>query len=141
MAGRLAALLCFWDVLQGPRYAYWVDRPYTLEELVEYIYGQTLRAWCPGGAASVREHLELMVECMARATREECLEAVLRVLPDLVKADTHLKHRERLSDPGFLRERLVTLPAEKFESFSSADSFAVNGQLYAWDRELGQQDG
>lgn len=139
MAKRLASLLRFWAVLQGPRYAFWsFDDNYTLEELMNDRWGKTLEAWCPGGPASVREHLALTVERMARATREDCLEAVLRVMPTVVEANRHLKHREVLGDPGFLRERLGTLPPKKFESLSSACKYAVNGQLYAWDRELGR---
>ena len=65
MARRLAALLGFWDVLQGPRYAFWFERKDTLEELIEDIYGMTLKAWCPGSPASVREHLALTVERIA----------------------------------------------------------------------------
>ena len=138
VANRLASVLRFWEVLQGPRYAFWPGRKDTLEELLEDIYRKTLEAWCPGGPASVREHLALTVERMARATREDCLEAVLRVMPVVVEANTHLKHREVLSDPDFLRERLCVLPPEDFEDVSSADRYAVNGQLYAWDRELGR---
>ena len=62
-----------------------------------------LEAWCPGGPASVREHMALTVERMSRATREDCLEAVLRVIPALVAVDAEFKHREVLGDPGFLR--------------------------------------
>jgi len=138
MANRLASVLHFWEVLQGPRYAFRFSKKYTLEELMEDIYRKTLEAWCPGGPTAVREHLTLTVERMARANREECLEAVLRVIPAMVEVDTSLKHREVLSDPGFLRERLCALPANKFESLSSAYTYAVNGQLYAWDRELGR---
>ncbi|WNG31233.1 hypothetical protein F0U62_49940 [Cystobacter fuscus] len=140
MARRFAALLCFWDVLQGPRYAYREpDTHHTLDELIAYIYGMTLEAWCPGGAASVREHLALTVERMARATREECMEAVLRVIPGVMRMNTDLKHREELNDPDFLRERLGTLRLEEFETLSSACRFAVNKWLYAWDRALGRQ--
>ena len=138
MAQRLAALLHFWDVLQGPRYAYWVEDPYTLEEMVTHIYGMPLEAWCPGGPSSVREHLALMVERMARATREDCVEAVLRVIPALLQANVHLKHHEQLSNPGFLRERLASLKPDDFEDVSSADRYTVNGLLCAWDRELGR---
>ncbi|PTL83769.1 hypothetical protein [Vitiosangium sp. GDMCC 1.1324] len=138
MANRLASVLRFWDILQGPRYAFWPGKKYTLEELMDDIYGKTLEAWCPGGSASVREHLALTVERMARATREDCLEAVLRVMPVVVEANTDLKHREVLSDPDFLRERLCALPPEDFEDISSADRYAANGQLYAWDRQLGR---
>ena len=139
MANRLASVLRFWDVLQALRYAFWsFDQQYTLEELMDDIYRKTLEAWCPRGPVSVREHLALTVERMARATREDCLEAVLRVIPGLVEVDTHLKHREVLSDPSFLRERLSALPPGKFEDFSSAYKYAVSGQLWDWDRELGR---
>ncbi|WNG22782.1 hypothetical protein F0U62_01130 [Cystobacter fuscus] len=138
MAGRLAALLRFWDVLQGPRYAFWFDREYTLDELVKDIYGMTLEAWCPGGSASVREHLTLTVERMSRATREDCMEAVLRVIPVLVEVDTEFKHREELSDLGFLRERLGALRPEDFEDVSSAWKYTLTMQLAAWDRALGR---
>jgi hypothetical protein len=139
MANRLASLLRFWDVLQGPRYAFWsFDQKYTLGELMDDIYRMTLEAWCPGGPASVREHLALMVERMARATRADCEEAVLRVIPAVMETNPDLKHREVLSDPDFLRERLSAFPPERFERFSSACRYDVNGQLYAWDRELGR---
>jgi hypothetical protein len=139
MANRLASVLRFWDVLQGLRYAFWsFEQKYTLEELMGDIYRKTLEAWCPGGPASVREHLSVTVERMARATQEDCLEAVVRVMPSVVEVNTDLKNREVLSDPGFLRERLRALPPKKFESLSSAYKYAVNGQLYAWDRELGR---
>jgi hypothetical protein len=140
IANRLASLLRFWEVLQGPRYAFWgFNDNYTLEELVDDIWRMTLKAWCPGGPASVREHLALTVERMARATREECLEAVLRVMPVVVEADFDLRHNEVLRDPGFLRERLSALPPKKFEELSSADKYAVSGQLWDWHRELGRR--
>ncbi|ATB28093.1 hypothetical protein [Melittangium boletus] len=138
MARRLGALLRFWEVLRRPRYAFWFDRPYTLEELIEDIYGLTLAAWCPEGPAPVHEHLARMVERMARATREDCMQAVLRVIPALVRANADLQHREELSDTDFLRERLAALSPEDWEDVSSAHRYALNGQLYAWDRQLGQ---
>ncbi|MFY0579490.1 hypothetical protein ACN28S_39220 [Cystobacter fuscus] len=76
---------------------------------------------------------------MAHATREECLEAVLRVIPLLVEGDNDLKHPEVLRDPGFLRERLSALSPEKFVSLSGAEKYTVSAQLSAWDRELGRQ--
>jgi hypothetical protein len=137
MAGRLASVLRFWEVLQGPRYAFWsFDDDYTLDELMDDIWRKTLEAWCPGGPASVREHLALTVERMARATREDCLEAVLRLIPVLVEVDNDLKHREALSDTGFLRERILALPPKRFESLSSAYTYTVAVQLAAWDRQL-----
>jgi len=139
MSRRLAALLRFWEMLQGPRYAFWsFEQKYTLEALMEDLYGKTLEAWCPGGPASVREHMALTVERMARATREDCMEAVLRVIPVLVEVDTEFKHREVLSDPGFLREHLDALPPKDFEALSSAYKYTVTMQLAAWDRALGR---
>jgi len=137
MAKQLASVLGFWEVLQGPRYAFWwVDQQYTLEELMEDIYREALEAWCPKGPASVRERMALMVERMARATREECLEAVLRVMPVVVEMNTDLKRCEVLRDPVFLRERLRALPLEKFESFSSAYKYAASRLLWDWYREV-----
>ncbi|WP_257453233.1 hypothetical protein [Archangium lipolyticum] len=138
MANRLASILRFWDVLQGPRYAFWFGKKYTLEELMDDIYRKTLDAWCPGGPASVREHMALTVERMARASREDCMKAVLRLMPVLVEEDAEFKNREVLSDPGFLRERLSALPSKDFEDFSSAYKYTVTLQLAAWDRELGR---
>ena len=138
MANRLAAVLRFWDALQGPRYAFRFGKKYMLEELVEDIYRDTMEAWCPGGPASIREHLAITVERMSRATREDCIEAVLRVMPVLAKGDPDLKHHEVLGDLGFLRERIQTLPSRRFEDISSAYSFTVFAQLAAWDRELGR---
>ena len=139
MAHRFSALLRFWDVLQLPRYAFWLDRLYSLDELIRDIYCMTLEAWCPGGPASVREHLVLVVERMARAAREDCVEAVLRMMSALVPEDAGLKHKEFLGDPAFLRERLATLPPQEFERFSSADRYAVSRALFDWDRALGQR--
>ncbi|EPX59115.1 hypothetical protein D187_003492 [Cystobacter fuscus DSM 2262] len=140
IADRLASVLRFWDVLQGPRYAFWsFDDDYTLEALMDDVWRKTLEAWCPGGPAPLREHLALTVERVAHATREECLEAVLRVIPLIVEGDNDLKHPEVLRDPGFLRERLSALPPEKFVSLSGAEKYTVSAQLSAWDRELGRQ--
>jgi hypothetical protein len=66
------------------------------------------------------------------------VEAVLRLIPVLVEVDNDLKHREVLSDLGFLRERLRALPPKRFESLSSAYTYTVAVQLAAWDRELGR---
>jgi hypothetical protein len=87
----------------------------------------------------VREHLALTVERMARATREDCLEVALRVLPVLSRKDAHLKHRETLGDQDFLRERLNALPPADWEDVSSGYVYALSGPLCAWDRELGRQ--
>lgn len=137
MARRMAALLRFWEVLKGPRYVFWShDQQVTLEGLVQDIYGKTLEAWCPSGFTSVHGHLSLTVERMARATRPECEEAVLRVISSLVATNSEFKHRDVLGNPDFQREQLTTLPPNDFESVSSAYRYAVNGLVYAWDRQL-----
>ncbi|MFY0573825.1 hypothetical protein ACN28S_05155 [Cystobacter fuscus] len=66
------------------------------------------------------------------------MDAVLRMIPALVEADAEFKHREVLSDPGFLRERLSALSPRDFEKVSSAYTYSVTMQLAAWDRELGR---
>ena len=138
MARGFTALLRFWDVLEGPRYARWPNPACTLSDLVRHRYGDLLEAWCPGGATSVREHMTRTVERMARATREDCMEALLRVIPVLIQGEKNLEHRELLRDPGFQRERLAALPSERFERISSASN-AVLEQLIGWDRELGRR--
>ena len=138
-ARRLTALLRFWDVLQGPRYAFWYDREDTLEQLMERIYGKTLEAWWPGGSTSVREHMSLAVERMSRATREDCTEALLRMIPLLLAEDFGFKHRAVLGDFDFLRERLTALPSGDFDSISGACKDPVTLQLADWDRALSRQ--
>lgn len=137
-ARRLGALLRDWETLENFRYAIWLAREDTLEELMRHIHRETLNAWCPGGPASMREHMALVVERMSRATREECVEAVLRVAPVLVAANTGLGHRAVLGDPDFLREQLAMLPPEDFEDLSGACKDPVSLQLSDWDRALGQ---
>lgn len=66
------------------------------------------------------------------------MEAVLRLIPVLVEADTGFKHREEFRDPSFLRERLSALPPKDFEKVSSAYKYTVTLQLADWDRALGQ---
>lgn len=139
MSQRLAALLRFWDILQIPSYVYRLpDIHQTLDGLMDYIYRETLEAWCPQGPSSVREHMTLAIERMSRATREECTEVLLRVIPVLIAMDSGLKHLETLNDPEFLRERLAALPSKNFDSISSAYKYAVSGPLIQWDRELGR---
>lgn len=40
----LAALLRFWEVLQGPRYAFWFEQTDTLEALMKKLYDMMLEA-------------------------------------------------------------------------------------------------
>ncbi|MBM7116794.1 hypothetical protein [Archangium primigenium] len=138
MTRRFTALLHFWDVLDIPRYAYREFGAYrhTLDELMARLYRETMEAWCPGGPASVREHLTLTVERMARATHEDCVQAILRLAPVVTKRDNDIKHPEALDDPDFLRERLAALSPTDWEDVSGAHVYAVNGLLYDWDRAL-----
>jgi hypothetical protein len=138
MASRLASVLRFWELLRVPRYAYWFGEKYTLEELMEDLYRESLEAWCPQGPMSVQEHLARAVEGMARATRVDCEEALLRLMPVLVAGDAGFKHRELLGDPGFLRERLAALSPEDFENLSGTEPYTVAEQLAAWEREWGR---
>ncbi|WP_152622402.1 hypothetical protein [Archangium violaceum] len=139
MAARFGAVLRHWDSLQLPRYLHKkLGVAHTLEELLEEIYGRTLEAWCPGVRPG-RGHLEAVVERMALATRDECIEAVLRLIPHILAQPSRLKHREVLGDPASQRERLTALLPGQFERFSSADAFAVYEQLASWDRELGRK--
>lgn len=137
MARGFAAVLRFWETCRGPRYAV---NPLgihsSFEDLMDSLHRTTLEAWCPGGPASVREHLSLTVERIARATRRDCEEAVLRAIPLVTETDTGLKHRELLRDPDFLRERLAALSPQEFESVSSASPYVVAARVNAWDREL-----
>lgn len=137
---RLQAVLRFWEPLQSVRYLF--SDPHvalTLEELMTAARGWAMDAWCPVGEASVRERLERAAELMARATKEDSLEAILRQLPRALAAARDLKHRNLLSDPALLRQRFASLEPATFERVSGAATPELLGQLYVWDRQLGNQ--
>lgn len=137
MAARLAAVLRFWDLLSLARYRHIeLEVDYTLEQLMQLRYGRTFEAWCPKISGSVREHMEATVERMARATREDCLQAVLRLVPYILTGPFKLKHREVLGDPAFLPERFATLAPELFDELSSAYPSPVYAQVRSWDKDL-----
>ncbi len=98
-----------------------------------------MEAWCPEGESSVRARLERAAERMARATREDCLEAILRQMPRALAAERDLKHREVLADPSFQREHLATLDSRSFERVSGACTSDLLALLFEWDDELGLQ--
>jgi len=75
---------------------------------------------------------------MARATREDCLEAILRQMPRALAAARDLKHRNVLADPALLRQRFASLDPDTFERVSGAATPELLGQLYTWDRQLGK---
>lgn len=138
MSARLSAVLRFWDSLSVPRYQHKTfNRFYTLEELITDIYGRTLNAWCPKAPPTVRAHLQATVERMSQATREDCLQTILRVMPSILTGPYKLDHREELGDPALQIERLSALTPEEFERISSAYSSPVYAQMRRWDEELG----
>jgi hypothetical protein len=138
MALRLQALLRFWEPLQSVRYLFKAPgAALTLEELMVAACDWALEAWCPEGGASVRARLETVAERMARATREDCLEAILRHMPRALTLARGLKHLEVLADPAFQRERLASLDPLAFERISGACTPYVLEQVYDWDHELG----
>ncbi|WP_232537293.1 hypothetical protein [Cystobacter fuscus] len=81
--------------------------------------------------------LELAAKRMARATREDSLEAILRQLPRAVSLAGELKHRDVVADPAFQRERLLALEPVSFEHVSGACTAVLLENVYDWDRQLG----
>jgi len=139
-ARRLGAVLRFWESLRSARYLFkTLGKAYTLEELMVASCDWAMEAWCPEGVGSVRERLEVAAERMARATREDCMEAIFRELPRALSFARDLKHRQVLADPTFQRERLVALDSRSFERVSAACTSDLLEKLYEWDHELGLQ--
>ncbi|HYO52560.1 hypothetical protein [Archangium sp.] len=139
-AKRLQAVLRFWEPLHCARYLFKrLGAAHTLEELMVASCDWAMDAWCPGGKAPVRERLELAVERMARATREDCIEAILREMPRALAHAGKLNHRNVVANPTFQRERLATLDPHSFERVSGAYTGDLIGQLHDWDHELGMQ--
>jgi hypothetical protein len=139
MALRLQAVVRFWDSLHHGRYLHKKLHTFmSLEELMAEACGWVTDAWCPEGAASVRSHFAVASERMAHATREECVELILRQLPHIFRfADRNqLNHPEVVMDSTAWREHLSTLDTAEFDRISGVRPGAVLGRLYAWDREL-----
>ncbi|HYO57120.1 hypothetical protein [Archangium sp.] len=136
---RLQAVLRFWDSLQHGRYLHQKLNTFmTLEELMTAACGWAMDAWCPEGGASIRSRFAVASERMARATRQECVEAILRQLPHVLPfADRkQLNHPEVVMDSTAWREHLATLDAAAFERISGVRPGCVLERLYLWDREL-----
>ena len=139
-AQRLQEVLRFWEPLESVRYLFKkLGAAHTLEELMVASCDWAMDAWCPVREASVRERLEMAVESMTRATREDCIEAILREMPRALEHAGRLKHRNVVADPAFQRERLATLDPRSFERVSGAYTGDLIGQLHDWDHELGLQ--
>lgn len=140
VALRLQAVLRFWESLQSGRYLFkTLGAALSLEELMLASCDWAMDAWCPVGEASVRARLETAAERMARATREDSLEAILRQMPRALVLARNLRHRDVVSDPEFLRQRFGALDSRAFERVSAACTPDLLGQVYAWDRQLGKQ--
>ncbi|WNG44580.1 hypothetical protein F0U60_11095 [Archangium minus] len=139
-AQRLQAVLRFWEPLQSVRYLFkTLGTELSLEDLMKASSGWAMDAWCPVGEASVRSRLEVAAERMARATRDECIEAIFRQLPQALAHAGKLKHRQILADPAYQRERLATLDSRFFERVSAARTGDLIWLLVNWDHELGLQ--
>ncbi|HLM45946.1 MAG TPA: hypothetical protein VK458_18900 [Myxococcaceae bacterium] len=139
-ARRLEAVLRFWEPLQSVRYLFeTLGVAQTLEEVMVASCAWAMAAWCPEGAGSVRERLGMAAERMARATREDCLEAIFREMPRALSFARDLKHRQVLADPIYQRERIATLDSRSFERVSAACTSDLLEKLYEWDHELGLQ--
>jgi hypothetical protein len=139
-ASRLRAVLRFWEPLQTARYLFMnLGAPHTLEELLVASCNWAMDAWCPEGEPLVRARLELAVERMAKATREDSIEAILRQMPRALSSERGLKHRRVLADPVFQRERLASLTPMAFERVSAARTADLIGLLNDWEYELGRQ--
>jgi len=137
---RLQAVLRFWEPLQSARYLFkTLGTALTLEELMVASCGWAMDAWCPAGETSVHARLKTAAERMARATREECLEAIFREMPRALAYARNLKHRDVVADPTFQRERLASLDPLAFERVSGACTSDLLEKLYDWDHELGLQ--
>jgi hypothetical protein len=137
---RLHAVLRFWEPLQSARYLYKsFGAALTLDALMVASCDWAMDAWCPGGETSVPARLETAAERMARATREECLEAIFRGMPRALAYARDLKHHDVVADPTFQRERLAALDLPAFERVSGACPSDLLEKLYDWDHELGMQ--
>jgi hypothetical protein len=140
VALRLRAVLRFWEPLQSARYLFKaLGAALTLEELMVASCDWAMDAWCPVGEASVRARLEMAAERMARATRVDSMEAILREMPRALAYARNLKHRDVVADPSFQRQRLAALDSQGFERVSGACTSELLGQVYSWDRQLGKQ--
>jgi hypothetical protein len=140
VALRLQAVLRFWELLQSARYLFKrLNVVLTLEELMIAGCDWAMDAWGPAKETPVRVRLETATEFMARATREDSIEAILRQLPRALAHAPGLKHRDVLADPAALRKRLEMLAPAVFERVSGACTPDLLGQLSAWDRELEKQ--
>nr|AYM53763.1 hypothetical protein [Cystobacter sp.] len=139
-ARRLQAVLRFWEPLQSALYVFSTSNDaLSLEELMVASCHWALDAWCPTGEGSVHARMETAVKHMARASREDSMEAIFRQMPRVLISARDLKHRDVVGDPAFQRERIAALDSRAFERVSGACTSDLLALLYAWDRQLGKQ--
>ncbi len=76
---------------------------------------------------------------MARATKEDCVEAILHQLPHIISFvdGKKLTHPEIVTNPTAWREHLIALDNAAFERISGGRPAEVLRSLYQWDRQLG----
>jgi hypothetical protein len=137
---RLQAVLRFWEPLQSSRYLFKpLSAALSLEELIRVSCDWAMDAWCPVGEAPVRRRLEMAAERMARATRDDSIDAILRQMPRALTFARNLKHRDVVATAAFQRQRLTELEPRAFERVSGACTSDLLALLYSWDRQLGKQ--
>ncbi|WP_224363465.1 hypothetical protein [Hyalangium versicolor] len=139
MAARLHAVLRFWEPLHSVRYRFKsLNAELSLEELMMASCDWAMEAWAPLDEASIEKRLAVSATRMAQATRDDSTEAILREMPRALAHARGLKHRERLTDPAFLRHRLSMLEPAAFERVSGAFTAHLLELLYDWDEQLGK---
>jgi hypothetical protein len=134
---RLEAVIRFWEAIDSARFLFSSpSAPLTLEELMMDACGWAPRAWCPEGGASFRSRLEVAAARMGRATKEECIEAILRQLPHTLPLARKLENSRVLADPGYWRERMAMLAPDEFSRMSAALPAELLLRLSIWDKQL-----
>jgi hypothetical protein len=134
---RLRAVLRFWRPLESARYRYKsLGDPLSLEGLMAASQEWVIQSWGSSDAGPIRARLEGAVERMAHATREECLEVIVRDMSRLLPFAKGLRHRSRMAEPSFIRPRVAALDPGSFERMSGACPSDLLEKLYDWDREF-----
>jgi hypothetical protein len=137
---RLQAVDRAWEELESVRYIFRVHAaPLSLEELMMDACGWAVTAWCPEVRGEFRLRLRTATERMGKATREECIEAILRQVPHVLPRARGLAHPQTLADLDLWRERLSRLDTEDFSRVSASLTANLLACAYSWDKELGLQ--
>ena len=137
---RLKAVDRTWEALESAHYLFRSpSTPLSLEELMMDACGWAVTAWCPEARGEFRLRLQTATGRMERATREDCIEAILRQVPHALPLARDLEHPQALADLNLWRERIVSLDAEDFARISAALPANLLECVYSWDREFGVQ--